>query len=56
MRYNIRRWREKLEEGQNTYLEDCERLEVVKQVIKAIDYAENFEAIVSGPEHIDNML
>ena len=50
MRYNIRRWRETLEGGQNAFLENCERLEVVKQVIEVIDNAENFEAIVGEPE------
>ena len=50
MRYDIRRWREESEGGQNTFLKDCERLEVIKQAIKAIDNAENFEAVVSGPE------
>ena len=50
MRYNIRRWREDSESGQNMVLEDCERFEVVKQAIKAVDNAENFKAIVSGPE------
>ena len=52
MRYNIKRWyADQPEEGTSpTILEDCERLEVVKQVIKAIDNAENFEAIVSGLE------
>lgn len=50
MRYDTRRWREESEGGQNIPLKDCGSLEVVKQVIKAIDNAENFEAIVSGPE------
>lgn len=56
MRYNIKRWYPDVaDEGEDaelpTRLDDCERLEVVKQVIKAIDCAQNFEAIVSGPEH-----
>ena len=54
MRYNIHRWYENkdIEEKEvpPDKLEDCERLEVVRQVIKAIDNGQNFEAIVSGPE------
>lgn len=50
MRYNIRRWREGQEGDQDTVLKDCEGLEVVKQAIKAIDYAENFDAKVSDLE------
>ena len=49
MRYRIRRWHKG--EGNHipaTELEDCERLEVVKQVINAIDYGQNFEAVVVG--------
>jgi len=50
MRYNIKRWYENEAENERFRLQDCERLEVIKQAIKAIDYAQNFEAIVSGPE------
>jgi len=52
MRYNMKRWyADQLEGGISpTLLEDCERLEVIKQAIKAIDNAQNFEAVVSGPE------
>ena len=53
MRYNIHRWYEKKDIEEKDIpdkLEDCERLEIVKQVIKAIDNGQNFEAIVSGPE------
>ncbi len=46
MKYDIKRWNENTEEE----LKDCERLEVIKQAIMAIDYAQNFEATVSGPE------
>ena len=46
MRYDIKRWNENTEEE----LKGCDRLEVVKQAIMAIDYAQNFEAVVSGPE------
>ena len=48
MRYNIKRWYD--DKDIPRVVEDCERLEVVKQVIKAIDNAENFEATVCGPE------
>ena len=52
MRYNIKRWdADQPSDGVDPIeLEDCERLEVVKQVIKAIDNAQNFKAMVSGPE------
>lgn len=53
MRYNVKRWQHQNEDKEKTMaveLEDCERLEVVKQVIKAIDYAQNFEAKVASPE------
>ena len=53
MRYKITRWREDSEGGQSIVLVDCERLEVIKQAIKAIDNAENFKAVVSGPEKED---
>ena len=48
MRYNIQRWYDDKDIPEK--VEDCESLEVIKQAIKAIDNAQNFEAIVSGPE------
>ena len=48
MRYNIQRWHD--EKDIPDKLNDCERLEVIKQVIKAIDNGQNFEAIISDPE------
>ena len=50
MRYDIERWNQNEDEGELVVLEDCERLEVIKQAIKAIDNAQNFKAMVSGPE------
>lgn len=52
MRYDIKRWNEntETEHGVVEELKGCDRLEVVKQAIMAIDYAQNFEAVVSGPE------
>ena len=50
IRYNIERWHEGLNAPASTILKDCERLEVVKQVIKAIDNAQNFKAMVVGAE------
>ncbi len=52
MRYDVKRWyADQPEEGTSpTLFEDCERFEVIKQAIKAIDNAQNFEAVVSGPE------
>ncbi len=55
MRYNIKRWYEHESEDEHNKkymeeLEDCDQLEVVKPVIKAIDYAQNFEAIVNDSE------
>jgi len=50
MRYNIKRWYEGLDSPPDTILKDCGSLEVVKQVIKAIDNAQNVKATVSGAE------
>ncbi|MBA7559102.1 hypothetical protein ES708_00715 [subsurface metagenome] len=44
MRYNTERWFE--DSGTPEKIEDCERLEVIKQAIKAIDNAQNFKATV----------
>lgn len=52
MRYNIQRWYD--EKDIPDKLEDCERLEVIKQVIKAIDNGQNFEAVVSGRPEREN--
>lgn len=46
MRYNVQRWYD--DKSKSEKLEDCERLEVIKQAIKAIDYGQNFEATVIG--------
>jgi len=51
MRYNIKRWHE--DTGKIAEIENCENLEVIKQAVKAIDYAQNFEAKVAGPEEDD---
>ena len=55
MRYNIKRWHENKDNPISAEIGDCERLEVVKQVIKAIDNGQNFEAKVAGPEKEDDL-
>jgi len=53
MRYNIQRWYDDKDIPEK--LNDCERLEVVQQVIQAIENGQNFEAIMSGPEREEEL-
>lgn len=53
MRYHIKRWYDKDKiHPADIELEGCNHLEVVKQVIEAIDNGQNFEARVIAPVNV----
>ena len=49
MSYTIKRWPLACGGSEAITLTGCDRLEVVKQAISAIDFAQNFEATIEEP-------